>query len=102
MAETLSTADRKSAYTLSDEATYLSRRPDLVLEILYRGDSRLLNLYSLIAVNPDRLPAVHYREAMDLIAFLTSPAGQGVIGEYFREGYRLFEPTAIHSVQGGL
>jgi len=97
MEETLFAADRQCAYTLSDEGTYLNHRPTLNLEVLHRGDSRLLNLYSLIAVNPDRFPAVRYREAMDLIAFLTSPEGQGLIGGYVKEGVRLFEPEAVHS-----
>jgi tungstate transport system substrate-binding protein len=49
----------------------------------------------VIAVNPDRFPNVHYREAMDLIAFVTSPEGQGIIAKYAKHGARLFNPDAV-------
>lgn len=97
MDETLFAADRKRSYTLSDVGTYLNHRSDLALEMLFRGDLCLMNVYSVLAVNPDRFPAVCYREAMDLIAFFTSPEGQRLIGGYVKHGSRLFEPAAVHS-----
>ena len=56
------------------------------------------NNYSVIAVNPDRYPKAKYREAMVFIAFVTSPEGQYLIGNYKKHGFNLFYPDAIPSV----
>jgi len=58
----------------------------------------LKNFYSVIAMNPDRFPHVKYREAIDFIAFVTSPEGQKIIADYKRHGVNLFYPDAIPSV----
>jgi tungstate transport system substrate-binding protein len=48
MALALRHTDEVQGYTLSDEATYLQLAPGLELDPLYRGDPRLLNVYSVI------------------------------------------------------
>jgi len=49
----------------------------------------------VIAVDPARVPAARYGEAMAFIAFLTSPRGQTLIGEFRGgAGRPLFEPLA--------
>jgi tungstate transport system substrate-binding protein len=58
----------------------------------------LRNNYSVIAVNPDRFPKARYREAMDFIAFVTSPEGQRLTANYKRHGVNLFYPDAVPSV----
>jgi len=40
---------------------------------------------------------VKYKEAMDFIAFVTSPEGQRLIANYKRHGVNLFYPDAIPS-----
>jgi tungstate transport system substrate-binding protein len=97
MGDTILVADRKKSYTLSDMGTFLNYEPEITLKVLFRDDPVLRNQYSAIAVNPDRFPAVHYREAMDFIAFVTSPRGQGVIASYVKHGTRLFSPNAVPS-----
>jgi tungstate transport system substrate-binding protein len=98
MGDTLLTASQKRAYTLTDMGTFLNYESKLDLKILFKGDPTLRNNYSVIAVNPDRFPKVRYREAMDFIAFVTSPEGQHLIATYKKHGVNLFYPDAVTSV----
>ncbi|MDQ7786140.1 MAG: substrate-binding domain-containing protein [Thermodesulfovibrionales bacterium] len=98
MKETLMLADQKKAYTLTDMGTFLNLEPKIGLKILFREDKMLKNFYSVIAVNPDRFPHMKYREAMDFIAFVTSPEGQKIIAIYKRHGVNLFYPDAVPCV----
>ena len=98
MADTLMVANQKRAYTLTDMGTFLNYESRLDLKVLFKGDPVLRNNYSVIAVNPDRFPKAKYREAMDFIAFVTSPEGQHLIGNYKKHGVNLFYPDAIPSV----
>jgi tungstate transport system substrate-binding protein len=100
MGDTLLIANQKKAYTLTDIGTFLNYQKKIDLSFLLQGDPALKNRYSVIAVNPDRFPAVRYREAMDFIAFVTSPEGQSVIAKYIKHGTRLFSPDAVPSVVG--
>ena len=98
MGDTLLIASQKKAYALTDIGTFLNYQRKIALTILLQGDPALKNRYSVIAVNPDRFPAVRYREAMDFIAFVTSSEGQSVIAKYMKHGTRLFTPDAVPSV----
>jgi tungstate transport system substrate-binding protein len=98
MGDTLLTASQKEAYTLTDIGTFLNYEKRLDTKILLQGDPALKNFYSVIAVNPDRFPKVRYREAMDFIAYVTSPEGQGIIAKYAKHGTRLFNPDAVFSM----
>jgi tungstate transport system substrate-binding protein len=95
MGDTLLIAGQKKAYTLTDIGTFLNYEKQLDLKVLLQGDPSLRNSYSVMAVNPDRFPGVRYREAMDFIAYVTSPAGQDVISKYRKHGVRLFSPDAV-------
>ncbi|MEE8319632.1 MAG: substrate-binding domain-containing protein [bacterium] len=94
MGETLTMADEKRGYTLSDMGSFLKFRKRLDLEILFQKKSDLLfNPYSIIAVNPERHPHVNYSGAVRLIEFLSSPEGQSLIGDFTDgSGNRMFEP----------
>jgi tungstate transport system substrate-binding protein len=98
MGDTLLIADQKKAYTLSDIGTFLNYEQKIDLKILFQDDSMLKNQYSVIAINPDRFPNVKYREAMDFIAFVTSPERQLLIANYKKHGVHLFYPDAVPSV----
>lgn len=98
MGDTLTVAGQKSAYTLTDMGTFLNYESKLALKILFKGDPVLKNDYSVIAINPDRFPDTKYREAMDFVAFVTSPEGQQLIASYKRHGVNLFYPDAVPSV----
>jgi tungstate transport system substrate-binding protein len=97
MGETLTIADEKRAYTLSDSGTYLKYLDKVDLKILFNRRSDLLyNPYGIIAVNPARHKHVNYIGAIQLIGFLTSPQGQKLIAEFKDKlGNQLFEPLAV-------
>jgi len=94
MAATLRVADEKEAYTLSDRGTYLNYRSRIELVILYQSDPVLHNPYGIMAVNPERFPHVHYKEAMRFIEWITSSEGQALIASYKKHGEQLFFPDA--------
>ncbi len=98
MADTLIMAKQKRAYALTDMGTFLKYEPKLDLKILFRDDPILKNSYSVIAVNPDKFPKAKYREAMDFIAFVTSPEGQRLIANYKKRRVNLFYPDAVPSL----
>jgi tungstate transport system substrate-binding protein len=98
MGDTLILADQKQAYTLSDTGTFLNYESKINLKVLFRGDNALKNFYSVIALNPEKFAKARYREAMDFIAFVTSPEGQRLIATYKKHGVNLFYPDAVPSV----
>jgi len=99
MGQTLQMASQKLAYTLTDMGTYLSYKSKSKLElvpVVDKGDI-LLNVYSVIAVNPQKVTtAKNLDMANNLISFLTSPEIQKLIGNYGVKEYglQLFVPCA--------
>jgi len=100
MGATLTIADEKKAYCLADRATYTAFSDKVGLRILCEGDRRLLNQYSIIAVNPARHPHVNYIHAICLIGWMTSPEGQKMIGDFKKKGSVLFHPNAYQEARG--
>ena len=100
MGDALLLADGKNAYILSDRGTFLNYESRIRLRVLVEGDPLLRNQYSVIAVSPAKFPSVRYREAMDFIAFVTSPEGQKIIASYVKHGVNLFYPDAIPVSEG--
>lgn len=98
MGDTLKIADTQKAYVLADMGTFLKYGPKISLKILFGGDNILKNFYSVIALNPNKFPKSHYREAMDFIAFVTSSEGQRIIATYKKHGFNLFYPDAVPSL----
>jgi len=96
MGETLTIADEKMGYTLSDSGTFLKYSDKVDLGMLFvKASDMLYNPYGIIAVNPARQPHVNYDGAMRLIAFMTSPEGQKLIGDFKdKYGNTLFTPLA--------
>ena len=96
MGPTLMMASEKQAYTLTDMSTYLAYKGKLELVPIVDKGNILLNVYSAIAVNPERVPGAKIDVANNLIGFLTSPGVQELIGSYgVREyGVQLFTPCA--------
>lgn len=89
MGATLTLADQKEAYTLSDRGTYLGRRESLRLEIMVAGDASLLNLYHVMPVNPARFPAgaINAAGGEAFADFLVSGEAQELIADFGRERY---------------
>jgi tungstate transport system substrate-binding protein len=87
MAETLRIADEKEGYTLSDGSTFLALERRLRLKALRKGDPALLNIYSVIELNPERLPKVNDAGGRAFSAFLQREPGMKMILEFGREKY---------------
>lgn len=94
MGQVLLMADERRAYTLTDRGTFLAYKARTDLVILCAGDPSLRNVYSITAVNPKRYPHVKYREAKQLVDWVTSAEGQRIIGEFTVDGKVLFHPSA--------
>lgn len=82
MAATITMATAQEGYTLSDRGTYLAVKSNTDLKILVEGDAILFNPYHVMAVNPEKYPAVKYEAAMHYISFLTSSQAQKMILNY--------------------
>jgi tungstate transport system substrate-binding protein len=87
MGQTLVIASEKRAYALSDRGTYLSLKKRLELSILFRGDPKLLNIYSVIPVNPQKSSSINSAGAQAFSAFVLSQEAFRVIETYGREKY---------------
>jgi len=87
MGETLTVANQKDAYTLSDIGTYLAFKDQLALvELVTEGDD-LLNRYSAISVNPEQVPGVNINEATNFTNWITSNETKEFIGNFGVEEY---------------
>jgi tungstate transport system substrate-binding protein len=96
MGQTLLRASEMGGYTLTDMGTFLAYQGDLSLVPIVQEGSILLNVYSVIAVNPESDPNTNIDMANNMVAFLTSPEIQQLIGEYGVDEYgmQLFTPCA--------
>jgi tungstate transport system substrate-binding protein len=96
MGATLMIASEKSAYTLTDRATFLANQANLQLVILVEKDTALLNVYHVITVDPAKWPKVNYDGAIAFLKFMTEPSTQDVIGKFGvdKYGQQLFIPDA--------
>jgi tungstate transport system substrate-binding protein len=103
MGQTLNYANNVKAYTLTDMGTYLKYREDdlIELDVLVDEGEELINIYSIIVVNPDKYKK-DFDGAMRLSRWLTSEKGQEIIGNYGREDYGtpLFFPI-VEVLRGG-
>jgi tungstate transport system substrate-binding protein len=93
MGDTLTIADQSGGYTLSDRATYLTKKASLVLELLVEGDKVLFNQYHVITVKD----AVNAQGAADFMNWIVSdPVQKDLIATYGVEKYgqALFVPNA--------
>lgn len=97
MGAVLTLADEQQAYTLSDRATYLARTLEgTELVILTEGDPILFNPYGVIAVNPEKSPAIQGELADQFIDWMVSVPTQEIISEFGTEefGQPLFTPDS--------
>ncbi len=93
MGATLTIADQKSGYTLSDRATYLSKKDSMQLEILVEGDPVLFNQYHVITCKNGK----NMQGANDFMNWIVSDdAQQNVIAPFGKDtfGQSLFVPNA--------
>lgn len=99
MGETLTIANERGAYTITDRGTYLALRDRLELPILVEGDKALINIYHVITLNPANGPRINTKGGEAFMTFLLDPATQAFIGQFGVEkfGQPLFTPCADNS-----
>lgn len=99
MGKTLTYADEKRAYTMTDRGTYIKykygKTPPLDLTIVSEGSTELANPYGVIPVNPEKFPKIKYDLALQFAEWIVSDRGQKLIGNYRLIGKQLFYPDAI-------
>jgi len=96
MGATLGIADDRKAYTLTDRGTYLAFQKRVRLPILLEGDRPLLNLYSVMEINPANGPKVNAAGGKAFADFMVSADVQRVIKTFGvdKYGQPLFVPVA--------
>jgi tungstate transport system substrate-binding protein len=94
MGQALNAASAMQAYTLSDRGTWLSFANKALFVIEIEGDSRLINRYDVIQLNPQKHTGAKLDAAKALADWLVSHDGQKAIGAYQLGGERLFNPSA--------
>ena len=96
MGPTLLMASEKQGYALTDMGTYLTYKGETGLVPIVDKGSILLNVYSVIAGNPEKNASINAEMANNMVTFLTSPEIQELIGKYGVKGYgmQLFIPCA--------
>ena len=82
MGATLNTASAMNAYTLSDRASWLNFANKGDLQILFSGDPKLFNQYSLIPVNPAKGSGINHTQALALEGWFLGKTAQQMINTY--------------------
>ncbi len=99
MGKTLTYADEKRAYTMTDRGTYIKykygKTPPIDLEIVSEGSEALANPYGVIPVNPEKFAHVNHDLAESFATWLTSEQGQKLIDGYRLHDKQLFYPDAL-------
>jgi len=96
MGATLGIANDRQAYTLTDRATLLAFSKRVDLKALVEHDKLLLNVYSVMEVNPANGPKVNTAGGKAFAAFMLAPETQAVIKTFGLDKYgqALFVPIA--------
>lgn len=80
MGQTLTIADEKQAYTLSDKATFLAHEDSLAMHLEETDDMK--NTYSVIIVSSDRFVESNVAGAQAFVDWLKTEKARTMIGEF--------------------
>jgi len=95
MGATLNIANERNAYTITDRGTLLALSKRVNLPILIEGDKALLNIYSVMEVNPANGPRINVAGGKAFADFMVAPQTQNVIKNFgVKFGQSLFVPVA--------
>jgi tungstate transport system substrate-binding protein len=96
MGATLGIANERNAYTITDRGTLLALGKRVSLPVLIEGDRALLNIYSVLEVNPTNGPRINSTGGKAFADFMVAPQTQNVIKSFGVEkfGQSLFVPVA--------
>ncbi|MBS7620178.1 substrate-binding domain-containing protein [Candidatus Bathyarchaeota archaeon] len=96
MTSTLQLANQKGSYTLSDIGIFLknSKKGNIQLKSFVEGGKEILNVYSAIVVNPQKVPQARFDKAMLFLKFLVSDEGQELFRTFgaLELGQSIFKP----------
>ncbi|ACV23712.1 PBP superfamily domain [Slackia heliotrinireducens] len=87
MGATLTQANERQAYTLSDKGTFLSNDASESLQILLGESDDMKNTYTMIAISPEAWPDTNIDGANAFIEWMTSDKALQLIAEYGTEEY---------------
>jgi tungstate transport system substrate-binding protein len=96
MGQTLGIANDRRAYTVTDRGTWLAFQKRMSLPILVEKDKPLLNIYSVMELNPANGPRVNTAGGKAFADFMVAPDTQAVIRVFGLDKYGqpLFVPIA--------
>jgi len=96
MGQTLGIANDRRAYTVTDRGTWLAFQKRISLPILVEKDKPLLNIYSVMEINPANGPRVNVAGGKAFADFMVAPQTQAVIKVFGidKYGQPLFVPVA--------
>jgi tungstate transport system substrate-binding protein len=96
MGQTLGIANDRRAYTIADRGTWLAFQKRVSLPILVEKDKPLLNIYSVMEVNPANGPRVNVAGGKAFADFMVAPETQAAIKTFGVDkfGQPLFVPIA--------
>jgi tungstate transport system substrate-binding protein len=96
MGQTLGIANDRRAYTITDRGTWLAFQKRISLPILVEKDKPLLNIYSVMEINPANGPRVNVAGGKAFADFMMAPETQAVIKVFGLDKYGqpLFVPIA--------
>lgn len=81
--QVLITSSEQQAYTLVNAAVFTTYDANLSLaRLVDEGDPDLMNIYSVLMVNPERCPDVAVQASQEWIDLLTSPTTQSFLQDY--------------------
>jgi len=92
MGRSLNIAVEKSAYILTDNATWVTFQNKGDLLVLYKNDLLLNNIYSIISVNSDRYPHVSSEKQETILNWFSSIKSKRLIENYKISDQALFIP----------
>ncbi len=93
MGATLNFANEVGAYTLCDRATWISFENRARLTIVFENSPHLENRYSIILVDPEKYPAIAFKDAKRFRDWLVSKPGLDRIAAFRKKGEQLFFPV---------
>jgi tungstate transport system substrate-binding protein len=96
MGATLGIANERDAYTITDRGTLLALGKRVNLPIFVEGDKALLNIYSVMEVNPANGPRINTAGGKAFADFMVAPQTQDMIKNFGVDkfGQSLFVPVA--------
>lgn len=97
MGASITVANEKQAYILSDRGTYLAHAKNIDLVIVSEGAELLKNIYHVMVVNPEKFPKVNVEGAKAFDEFLINKDTQQFIKDFGvdKYGQPLFFPDRL-------